>query len=577
MICIEELHFRYIGRKAGSLNGLNACITQGETVLLLGPSGSGKSTLALTFNGLVPHIIGGSMTGVVEVAGMDSRSATVAELSRQAGIVFQDPEAQFVTMIVEDEIAFGLENLRVPPEEMDVRIQEALDQVGLAHDRRRRLDALSGGEKQRLALAAVLAMRPQILIFDEPTANLDPLGTRQVFETIARLKATGRYTMIIIEHKLDDLMHLIDRVIALTSEGRILVEGNPADVFSGQTEKMMAYGIWMPQTAILAHKLRARGLTFSPFPITLAQAELAFCDVKASLNPSGDKSHPNPDNDDQPPSLEVRDLSFHYGEKAVLKNINMKVPKGDFLAIIGANGAGKTTLAQHLIDTLHPPSGAVLLDGTDITGINARDLIRRVGYVFQNPEHQFITNSVAHEIGFGLRQLGLPESEINDRVTNLLIQFNLEKLAKANPFTLSHGEKRRLSVATMLAVGQEILILDEPTFGQDQVNAAALMELLSKLHAEGRTVIIITHDMTLVAEYTYHCAVMAGGELLFHGPTADVFKQFDLLERAGLMLPPLARLSRRLASHRPELAELMTIEQFTTALTDDPVNPYEET
>ena len=575
MICIEELHFRYIGRKAGSLNGVDVCIPQGETVLLLGPSGSGKSTLALTINGLIPHSIGGRMEGIVTVAGMDSRSTTVAELSRQAGIVFQDPEAQFVTMIVEDEIAFGLENLRVPPEEMDVRIQEALDQVGLAHDRRRRLDALSGGEKQRLSLAAILAMRPRVLVFDEPTANLDPLGTLQVFEAIARLKATGRYTMIIIEHKLDDLMHMIDRVIALTSEGRILVEGNPADVFSGQTEKMMAHGIWMPQTAILAHKLRVCGLTFAPFPITLAQAEQAFCDVKASFSPPGRKSQPGPDND-QPPSLEVRDLSFHYGEKAVLKNISMKVPKGDFLAIIGANGAGKTTLAQHLIDTLHPPSGAVLLDGTDITGINARDLIRRVGYVFQNPEHQFITNSVAHEIGFGLRQLGLPESDITDRVTNLLIQFNLEKLAKANPFTLSHGEKRRLSVATMLAVGQEILILDEPTFGQDQVNAAALMELLSKLHAEGRTVIIITHDMTLVAEYTYHCAVMAGGELLFHGPTADVFKQFDLLERAGLMLPPLARLSSRLASHRPELAELMTIEQFTTALTDNPVNPYEE-
>ncbi len=565
MIQIQDFHFKYIGRKAEAIAGVDLHIQQGETVLLLGPSGSGKSTLALALNGLIPHIVGGRMEGQVDIDGLDNRTATVAELSQKVGILFQDPEAQFVTMTVEDEIAFGLENLQVPPEEMDSRIQEALDQVGIGHYRRRRVDALSGGEKQRLALAAVLAMRPQTLVFDEPTANLDPLGTRQVFETIAKLKANGKFTLIIIEHKLDDLMHMIDRVIALTSEGNILVDGIPAYVFGEQTEDLLAEGVWMPQTALLAHQLRNRGLELSPFPTTLAQAEQAFGALGLAITPNGHKPLPKPDNG-HPPAVEVRNLSFQYGEIPVLKNINLQVPKGDFLAIIGANGAGKTTLAQHLIETLHPPAGCVLLNGIDVTQIESRDLIRRVGYVFQNPEHQFITNFVDHEVAFGLRQMGLPEDEIDERMTRLLTQFGLEKLAKANPFTLSHGEKRRLSVATMLAVGQETLILDEPTFGQDQRNATALMELLQELHAAGRTVIIITHDMTLVAEYAHHCAVMSAGELLFHGSTEDVFTQPDLLSRARLTLPPLAELSGRLAARQPEWAGMQTVDHFATAL-----------
>ncbi len=573
MIAIKDLHFKYIGRKAEALSGINLHILDGETVLLLGPSGSGKSSLALTLNGLIPHIVGGRMAGKVRVAGLDSGETAVAQLAQQVGILFQDPEAQFVTMTVEEEIAFGLENLRVPPEEMNDRIQQTLDQVDIGHYRRRRVDALSGGEKQRLALAALLAMRPRILVFDEPTANLDPVGTRQVFETIARLKETGQFTILIIEHKLDDLMHLIDRVIALTADGKILADGKPQELFGEQADAFLQHGIWMPQTALLAHRLRARGVEMLPFPTTLAQAERAFLQGSYTFSPNGHK--PPALFDNEPPAVEVRDLSFSYGETTVLKNINLRVPKGDFLAIVGANGAGKTTLAQHLIDVLHPPNGRVLLDGNDVTKISSRELIRRIGYVFQNPEHQLITNSVADEVGFGLRVMGLAEDEINGRVTAFLTQFGLLKLARANPFTLSHGEKRRLSVATMLAAGQKTLILDEPTFGQDQRNAGALMQLLNDLHAAGRTVIIITHDMTLVAEYARHVAVMAAGKLLFHGATAAVFAQPELLAQARLTLPPLAELSGRLALHNAKWDGLHTVEQFLGAVTA--VSPTETT
>ncbi len=534
--------------------------------MLLGPSGSGKSTLALCLNGLIPHIVGGYSRGQVTVAELDCNQTPVSGLAQEVGIVFQDPEAQFVTMTVEEEIAFGLENLCVPPQEMDKRIQDALEQVDMASYRRRRVDMLSGGEKQRLALAALLGMKPGILVFDEPTANLDPIGTRQVFDTIACLKETGCYTIVIIEHKLDDLMHLIDRVVALTGEGKVLADGEPHLVFDEQGEFLLEHGIWMPQVVSLAHRLSSRGLFLDPFPITLSEAEHALLKVDSSFK--SNRNHAEIDTIDKVKNLaiEVRDLSFTYANNTVLKNINLRIPQGDFLAIVGANGAGKTTLAQHLIDVLHPPSGSVFLGGNDVTSISARDLIRRVGYVFQNPEHQFITNSVAQEIGFGLRLIGESEEDIENRVTQLLSEFGLANLAKANPFTLSHGEKRRLSVATMLAVGQETLVLDEPTFGQDQRNATALMQLLNELHKAGRTVIIITHDMNLVAEYARHVAVMSAGEILFHGTVAEVFSSPELLAQARLTLPPMVELSRRLPQDYSELRDLYTLDEFLEAI-----------
>jgi energy-coupling factor transport system ATP-binding protein len=312
MIQIQDLKFKYVGRKAQALAGIDLHIREGETVLLLGPSGSGKSTLALCLNGLIPQIVGGRMEGQVRVAGLDSGEAPVSDLAQQVGILFQDPEAQFVTMTVEDEIAFGLENLRVPPEEMDGRIRDALDQVGIGHYRRQRVDALSGGEKQRLALAALLAMRPQILIFDEPTANLDPVGTQQVFETIARLKRAGQHTIVIIEHKLDDLMHLVDRVVALTHEGTILADGAPHVVFDTQADVLLEHGVWMPRATLLAHSLRACGVDLTPFPITLHQAEQALFDMRALLGSHGHRPAARAHNH-RPPAVDVRDLSFSYG------------------------------------------------------------------------------------------------------------------------------------------------------------------------------------------------------------------------------------------------------------------------
>ncbi|MCU0495009.1 MAG: energy-coupling factor transporter ATPase [Chloroflexaceae bacterium] len=572
LIEITNLSVGYPGRKLPTLQDVSLSVTAGETVLLLGASGCGKSTLALTLNGLIPHSIGSITAGSVHVDSLDTQATAVAALAQRVGIVFQDPEAQFVTLTVEDELLFGLENLCLPPAQMDGRVETALAQVGMAAYRRHPVDRLSGGQKQRIALAALLALEPQLLLFDEPTANLDPVGTQDVFRLIAERKAQGQNTIILIEHKLDELIHLVDRVVVLGFQGAILADGPPRSVFRDDGPTLIDHGIWMPQVCLLAHQLRAQGLALDPFPVTLDEAEQVLRDVPGALATHGAPPPILQTDSEQvaspqaAPALEVRNLSFRYGAQQVLSDISLRVPQGDFLALVGANGAGKTTLAQHLVGILAAPPGTVWLHGQDLRRMRARDLAKQIGYVFQNPEHQFVTASVFEEVAYGLRVLGHAEASVTVQAEALLARFGLERYARANPFTLSHGEKRRLSVATMLAMGQQTLILDEPTFGQDQRNAEAIMALLRDLHSEGRTIIIITHDMALVAEHAAHVAVMNAGRLLFHGDTRVAFAQPELLRQAHLTPPPIAQLAARLAWQQPGWAGLCTIADATRRL-----------
>ncbi|WP_162179601.1 ABC transporter ATP-binding protein [Thermogemmatispora carboxidivorans] len=577
LIEIEDLTVKYPGRRAPALEGLQLQLRAGETVLLLGPSGSGKSTLALTLNGLIPHSIGKLQSGRIRVAGFDTRQTTVATLAQRVGILFQDPEAQFVMFTVEDEIAFGLENLCFSPEEMERRISESLRLVGLTDLRYRRVEQLSGGEKQRVALAALLALEPEILVFDEPTANLDPQGTREVFDLLRRCKETGRYTIVLIEHRLDELMDLVERMVVLGKRGEVIIDGAPREVLRSHLSTLQELGVWVPQVARLAHALQQHGWSLEPFPLTLSEAAEVLTKrhalnisrqaspallTSASAHKNGhQQSSGSPPINPQPgqgeAAIEVCSLSYRAAGREVLQDVSLALPRGALLALVGANGAGKTTLAQHLVGILQPPRGCIRLLGRDLTTIPARELTRHVGYVFQNPEHQFITEAVEDEVAYGLRVMGLPATEVQERTRTLLERFNLLSLARANPFTLSHGEKRRLSVATMLAMGQEILILDEPTFGQDEYNATALLELLWQLHSEGRTVVIITHDMSLVATYAQYVAVMNRGRLLFYGTPAALFAREELLAEARLMLPPLAELARRLG-----WSDLLTLEDL---------------
>ncbi len=590
-ITLTDVSVQYIGRKDPAFSAVTFALRPGETVLLLGASGSGKSTLALTLNGLIPHSVGARLRGQVQVEGLDTQHTTVAELARKVGIVFQDPDAQFVTLKVEDEIVFGLENLGMDPAGMGAAVDAALQAVDMAHARERPTFALSGGEKQRIALAALLAMTPRVLVFDEPTANLDPAGTHDVFALIARHKAQHDHTLVLIEHKLDALMHLIDRVVVLGPGGTLIADGPPRRVFDQFGPRLQAEGVWIPQVCQLAHRLREQGQPLPLFPITLDEAaDMLLALAPPAVEPGRDQlpgvaldawTDPAPTNAHRvaglqagprapsghanghhqmspsaPLAVEVKSLTCQRGGKRVLDRISLQVARGDFLAIVGANGAGKTTLAQHLMGLLPAPRGTVLIEGQDVSRITPGELVKRVGFVFQNPEHQFVTESVFAEVAYGLRAIGLSPTDVTRTTEAVLERFGLTRLARANPFTLSHGQKRRLSVASVLAVGQRTLILDEPTFGQDQRNAEALMALLTALHRDGRTVIIITHDMTLVAEHAQHVAVLDAGGLRFHGTPRDLFAHPDLLRQARLALPPIAQLAQRV----PKLAGALSIE-----------------
>ncbi|MEM7126013.1 MAG: ABC transporter ATP-binding protein [Chloroflexota bacterium] len=596
-IAINDLKVKYPGRDQPTLRNIKLIFEEGQTVLLLGSSGSGKSTLGLTLNGLIPQSLGAEMSGEVLVDGLNTATTPTSTLAQKVGVVFQDPEAQFVTLKVEDEILFGLENLRQLPESMPGKINKALTQVKMIRYRQSRVDQLSGGQKQRIALACLLAMEPQFLIFDEPTANLDPVGTEDVFALLSEIKAQSKHTLLLIEHKLDALIHLIDRVVVLGQDGGVLTDGSPSIVFYEEANLLQEHGIWIPQMCLLGQALRRRGLLPNARPLTVEEmaevleqllqesgstaidhAELdsisriadseKFNDSSNSVGPIGDE----PGAEVNPPSiLRVRNLSFSYGPKAVLKNIYLDIPVGDFLAIVGANGAGKTTLAQHMMGILPASAGHTEVQGRDMTQIPASDLAKQVGYVFQNPEHQFITNSVIDEVAYGLRVAGETEANIIQKSEAMLERFGLIRYATASPFTLSHGEKRRLSVAIMLAMGQQMLILDEPTFGQDQRNADAIMTLLQTLNQEGRTIVMITHDMQLVATYAKRVAVMIEGEIPFTGTPAELFEEPDLLSNANLALPPIAQLVEWLKQNG---RERFPDSQHTTLTIDDFLNQF---
>ena len=505
LIQVEHLTVRYPKSEVPALADVSLTIERGETVLLLSPSGGGKSTLAHVLSGLIPQDIYAFVEGRVRVGEIDPTTAPPGRVAAQVGLLFQDPESGFATLTVEDEIAFGLENLQVPPGEMPSRIRHSLEQVGLPDLKGRRLDSLSGGEAQRIALACLLAMSPPVLVLDEPTANLDPVSTREFFSILAGL---GRsHTILLIEHKLDACLQLANRVILLDTHGRLIAADEPGRVFELNREVILDAGIWMPDDMAGPSLNPDSGVTREPPP---AMAVL--------------------------PAVQIEDVTFAFPRQPpVLRDASLNIQRGSFFALVGPNGSGKTTLARLMMGLLPSPAhGEIRIFGDPLERLTLADLTERVGFVFQNPEHQFVTNTVRDELAFSLNARHWPETEVEGRVAELLSRFELVDQESQNPFTLSQGQKRRLSVATMLAVGQRMLILDEPTLGQDRRTTLALMESLSALNRQGVTILIITHDMRLVGSYAQLVAVLLHGLTAFVGPPHVLFEDNDLMHSARL-------------------------------------------
>lgn len=532
--------------------GVSFDVHPGETVLLLGPSGSGKSTLALALNGLIPHAVPGTVAGIVRTGGRDATTTPVAQLAATVAMVFQDPDAQLVTGSLLDEVAFGPENLRLPVEVVLSRAEVALRRVGLWERRHDTPDVLSGGGRQRLAVACALAMGSPLLVLDEPTANLDPQGVDDVYAALRDIADDGDRAILLIEHNLDAALPLIRRVVALDARGRVVADGTVDEVLRDRAEELHTSGVWLPTAALAALRLRRAGYDIARVPLTPAElrealeasAPVAGRAIEVSSRPTGAAS--------LPPILTVRGLTLSRGRTPVLHGIDLDVRRGEFVAIVGANGAGKTTLVQAVAGVLRPPRGAVRIGGDDIRRLSARTRAERVGFVFQNPEHQFVTTTVFGEIAYGLRRRRLPDADVRARTSALLDRFGLADHADAHPFLLSGGQKRRLSVGTALVGGAQVLMLDEPTFGQDRARADELLALLDDLRAEGTTIVVVTHDMQLVAEHADRMIVVADGRIAADGPTAAVFADDALLARAGLRPPPLRDAFTGMSRH-PEL------------------------
>jgi energy-coupling factor transport system ATP-binding protein len=440
-------------------------IEPGERVLLLGASGSGKSTLLLALAGLLDPAGAADSEGTLLIDGGSPRAAR-----DRVGIVFQDPESQVVMGRVGDDVAFGLENRCLPADAIWPRVDAALHAVGFPYGRDRPTDALSGGELQRLAISGALALRPGLLLLDEPTANLDPDGAAAVREVLSGIADSGQMTMVLVEHRVADALPLVDRVVVLAAGAGVMADGPPREVFARHASELAAAGVWTPDNRLPALPARPR-----------AAVETQLVADQATYVYPGSRA-------------------------AALRKTDLQVRSSEAVAITGPNGSGKSTLALLLAGLLRPSGGDVYATEALATGRGhdalwrwpARELVPHVGMVFQDPEHQFLARSVRDELTLGPLRAGIAPGAARRRADELLQRLHLSALAEANPFTLSGGEQRRLSVGTALASAPAVLILDEPTFGQDLRTATELLELLGALRDEGRAVVFVTHDRDVV-------------------------------------------------------------------------------
>jgi energy-coupling factor transport system ATP-binding protein len=516
---IENLTLFYEEQQSPVLQNINLSIQKGEGVLLLGPSGSGKSSLTQCLNGLFPRELDGSLEGNVFVEGRNTNDYKPGEIARKVGVVFQDPDTQFCMITVEDEIAFGLENLRIPYESMIEKVEQALQWVGMVDYKKAKISDLSGGQKQKIALACILAMEPEVLILDEPTANLDPVATEEFIDLLKDLKQNLDFTLLVIEHKLEGWLTFLERVLVFSEGGRLVYDDPLHHHLQFHSAELHSMGIRLPfatRTALEENRQPPHPLFIKDMP-------------------------------DFPPLKQERMQEKTTGEawlkmknvhwKSILHNINVTVHEGDWIAIVGENGSGKSSLAKILAGIQKPSKGTIALDDRPLNKWNEQELRKEIGYVFQNPEHQFITDSVFNEVAFSLRHSGITEEEQNKMIEETLEFCRLKGMENQHPFLLSQGQKRRLSVATMIVDQQRMLFLDEPTFGQDERSTAELMELLQQKHVNGTAIVMITHDMELVDRYATRVLVMKDGEIAFDDRPEKLWSHKEL-SNFHLELPP---------------------------------------
>jgi energy-coupling factor transport system ATP-binding protein len=551
---VSSLKYTYPECEKPVLVNINFSVRKGEVLGIMGPTGAGKTTLCLCLAGLIPHSVGGKLEGEVKIEGIKTTEHELNEFINKIGFVFQDPELQLFGITVKEDVAMRLKNMGLEEEEVNKRVKWALEQVKLKGFERRFPYSLSGGEKQRVAIAGALAAFPEILILDEPTSELDPIGKREVFDVINSLKEEFNTTVVIVEHNAEELVRVADKLIILKA-GEIVLNGNTSDVLREIKDDV---GLRMPDVSILGHYLRsdAKWQEYG-YPLKIEEAYSSLIKI---FNKYGiRRKHPplmfnygaNPPTISEKlnkPIVEARDLTYIYGhgtdeEKTALQGISLKIYEGEFIALIGQNGSGKTTLAKHMNGLLKPTKGSIIVKGMDTRKTPIHKLAKVVGYCFQNPDHQIFKFRVHDEVAFGPRNLLLPEDEVANRVKEALKIVGLEGYENSNPFFLGKGERQKIAVASILAMQPDIMIIDEPTTGMDHKSAINMMNLLKQLNEKGKTIIFITHDMYIVAEYAKRVITLHEGKVVLDGPPEYVFTQVETLERISIKPPQITQLA----------------------------------
>jgi energy-coupling factor transport system ATP-binding protein len=534
-IHIRNLSFTYRRGDRKALNEIDFDLREGEMVALMGRTGAGKSTLCRCLNGVIPSFQKGEFSGDVQVFGVPTKAKRIYELAQDVGLVFQDFEPQLFSTSVELEVAFGPENIALPRDEIADRIKYALGMVRLEGFENRQPYNLSGGEKQRLAIASILSIKPKVLVLDEPTTDLDPRGRHDILAALKKLRDES-VSLLVVEQDAEDVIDA-DRIVIMDA-GRILASGKPRDILA-DVQFLEQHGIRPPQIARLF-----QNAANEPVPFT---AEEAYHQLSDPFHEGRFETVRREDGKRKDRygnvAIEVRGLKYSYpGMGNVLNGIDLQIREGEFVAIIGQNGSGKTTLAKHFNGLLRPSEGTITCSGRNAADMNVSELGRITGYVFQNPDHQIFASIVRDEVTFGPRNYGLSQEEISRNVAEALEAVHLQGYEESDPFSLTKGERQRVAVASVLSCKPRILILDEPTTGLDYSQQKSMMELLRSLNAAGHTIIIITHALWVVAEYAHRAIVMYEGSVIMDGTVREVFSEQDELESIGMTPPEIIKL-----------------------------------
>ena len=533
-LVIEGLTFRYRARPEPALRDVSLTLKSGELLLVAGASGCGKTTLIRCINGLIPRSYKGELSGQVLLDGQDIAGLPLSRISQIVGTVLQDPERQILGAYVSVEIAFGLENLGLSREEIVRRVDETLDYLDIAHLRGRETFYLSGGEKQKVSLAGVLAMHPSILLLDEPLASLDPASAQEALALFRRLADEG-VSIVLVEHRVEDVLSIRPDRVLFMQEGRVTYCGAP----DGLTEVVDYRQVKMPAPVVIQRAASGPPPTFEP-----------------AIKPNG-----------REPLVTFEDVSFTYGDgPEVIHDVDLTIRHGDVIALLGPNGAGKTTLVKHAIGLLKPRQGTVTIEGRDTHKISVAQVAHTLGYVFQSPSHMLFAPTVQEELAFGPKNLGYSPEDIEGGVARAVDIVNLKGLEDYPPLALSFGQQKRVSIAAILAMRSKILVMDEPTAGQDYWNYMAFMEAILQMPGFA-AILFITHDLDLATCFANRVVLMHEGRIAGDGPPAEVLTDFELLERCRLV--PTSLLEANL-EYLPQTGRFMSAEALAHAISRGP-------